>query len=124
MYMLYDFIRYFDKQTFNLTNSTQLEKYISEVAFTFDEKIKDYRFSNNINSIENQIRRSMQQDLGLFYSNLSMITYRFLSISKYPNGRENELLKDFCSQFSIKSYALPLELNHQWDEYIKTGLNE
>ena len=124
MYMLYDFIRHFDKQTVTLTNSNQLEKYISEVVFTFDEKIKDYRFSNNVHSIENQIRHTMQQDLGLFFNKLSIITYRFLNISKYPDGRENELLKDFCSQFSIKSYALPLELNHQWNEYIKTGLNE
>ena len=117
MHIFYEFVRYFDK-SLKYENGNVIEEYAK--TFLIIKNEYGYVPSEKVNSIKDSIYQSMSQEIYNLFETICSLNRQYIraSIDEVPWSNINYNL--IC----IKTARTPFEINDDWNEYIKTGLNE
>ncbi len=117
MHMFYEFIRYFDK-SLKYEDGNVIEEYVKTSLFT--REAYGYVLSEKVISIQASINQSMSREIYNLFETICLLNRQYIRASIDGISWSEINYNSIC----IKPARTPFEINDDWNEYIKTGLNE
>ncbi|WP_171460829.1 KAP family P-loop NTPase fold protein [Vitreoscilla sp. C1] len=119
VHIFYEFTQYFDNNVQH-ENGSSIEAYIKTSLADRDEH-GQFRWLNPILTVSLNISEDMSNEVLSFFESLSLVTEKYIEASTFRRGNWEYIP---YNQFCLKTTKDPFDINKDWDEYIKTGLNE